>query len=140
MPLRAPPRHLCRRFAAVGALHVQHVLEHVQGVSCGHVLVTVRRGLCNSIPAPGVFAGAMAGVQQPMLAGQSVQQPMQWPGSSMTSRYMASPFPGMSLSQQATTGARITPVAGVSTPQFMGATQVVHVFCVHAWTRAWLYS
>jgi hypothetical protein len=71
-----------------------------------------------------------------MLAGQSVQQAMQWPGSSTASRYMASPFPGMSLSQQATTGARITPVAGVSTPQFMGAPQV----CVHAWTRAWLYS
>jgi hypothetical protein len=87
-------------------------------------LVTERRVWCNSIPAPGVFAGAMAGVQQPMLAGQPVQQPMQWPGSSIASRYMASPFPGMSLSQQATTGARITPVAGESTPQFMGATQV----------------
>jgi len=53
---------------------------------------------------------------------QAQQMPMPNPISYMTNQYMSSPYAGMSQLQQASTGARITPVAGISTPQFMGAT------------------
>ena len=76
------------------------------------------RVMFNSVPTQGVFAGpggqfmggsppqrpGFGSLQQPVLSGQN---------------YMS---PDMSMLQQPSTGARITPIAGMSTPQFMGAT------------------
>jgi len=63
-------------------------------------------------------------LQQMQLQQMQQQQgmPMPNPNNYMTNRYMTSPYGGMSQMQQPATGARITPVAGISTPQFMGAT------------------
>lgn len=73
-----------------------------------------------SVPGPGVFQGAggqFMGGSAPRL------QQMAMPASGgAASTYMSSPYAGMSQLQQPSTGARITPVAGMSTPQFMGAT------------------
>jgi len=70
-------------------------------------------------------------MQQQQMQQQQMQMqlqqgvPMPNPNNYMTNRYMTSPYAGMSQMQQMqqpATGARITPVAGISTPQFMGAT------------------
>jgi hypothetical protein len=83
----------------------------------------------NSVPTQGVFQGSggqfMGGSAplNPMLSMQRSMGPSR--GESYpTNAYMNSAYGGMRQLQRSSTGTRITPLAGMSTPQFMGATPI----------------
>jgi len=82
-----------------------------------------------SVPTQGVFQGSggqfMGGSAplNPMLSMQRSMGPSR--GESYpTNAYMNSAYGGMRQLQRSSTGTRITPLAGMSTPQFMGATPI----------------
>ena len=75
-----------------------------------------------SVPGQGVFqgaGGAFMGGSAPRMQQMAMPQSV---GTGANPFGFSSPYAGMSQLQQPSTGARITPLAGMSTPQFMGAT------------------
>ena len=88
-------------------------------VALGQVSTT-HRAPYMSVPGPGVFQGAGG---QFMGGDAPRMQQMALPVSNgpAANPFMSSPYAGSSQLQQPSMGARITPVAGMSTPQFMGA-------------------
>jgi len=83
---------------------------------------TTHRAPYMSVPGQGVFQGAdgqFMGGSAPRMQQMAMPQSS---GSGANPFEFSSPYAGMSQLQQPSTGARIMPLAGMSTPQFMGAT------------------